>query len=459
MMKGALQMTQHTAEITEQSQSRTPAGKLVRTNGGFVWHIGDENKAAVKTLEENGNVLRRGAATVRVRDDITPQPNISPQSSRASEREPSDTSAVDGQPQNTSFESFEQQQHIRQRENIRGFEADFGGTREPSGRWQGRAGVSDGPTKDSQAHAGSQNVHFHVISARPRPHASGGQESSSFTRRVSPWTMLMDRIGKTAKRFEAAPTTWSDHFQRGALAGLVLGCLSLILFHQVTLPAASAASSGQVENASSNVRPALAPSSAFQVTLPSAQVYMMEFGPFPTTTAAHAAEKQLGQAGVNAEVIQNSNGYSVWVHAALARQDAVKMPVKLSSSRAKSSVDMVSWAAKSLPTTLVDTGAGSAAANQWLADVVTALRVETGAAADETATRDVLQAVKNANKQKPADSIWSAGSVPTSFGALDNEVTAASTLLSRNETQQAEGKILKAWAELYAIRQQALAGN
>ncbi|KPV43225.1 hypothetical protein [Alicyclobacillus ferrooxydans] len=448
-------MTQHTAEITEQSQSRTPAGKLVRTNGGFVWHIGDENKASDKTLEENGNISRRGAerGTVRVRDDVSPQPN------RAIEREPSDTSAVDGQSQNTSLESFEQQQHIREQENIRGFEADLGGTREPSGRWQRRTGVSHGPTEDSQAYAGSQNVHFRVISARPRPHASGGQKSPSSTRGVSAWTRLMNRIAKTAKRFEAAPTTWSDHFQRGALAGLVLGCLSLILFHQVTLPAASAASSGQVENSSSNVRPALAPSSAFQVTLPSAQVYMMEFGPFRTTTAAHTAEKQLGQAGVTAEVIQNSNGYSVWVHAALARQDAVKMPVKLSSSRAKSSVDMVGWAAESLPTTLVDTGAGSAAANQWLAEVVTALRVETGAAAGETATRDVLQAVKNANKQKPADSIWSAGSVPASFGALDNDVTAASTLLSRNETQQAEGEILKAWAELYAIRQQALAAN
>ncbi|QSO45919.1 hypothetical protein [Alicyclobacillus mengziensis] len=318
-----------------------------------------------------------------------------------------------------------------------------------------------------------RHAKIHAVTAR----ASGGHEpggayphrSGRFRRwqgtRVHlgrPVGLLSALRARLPRRTESSSpmAVWRNYFQKGALVGLMLGCISMVLFHQVALPASVSTLTGAgtpseptVVNLSSGTK--------LSVILPNAKVFVLKFGPYTTKTAAVNVLKTLQQSGRAAAIVQDSSGFEVWAGVALSSQAAQTAfdVSKLTAGIGKPSLLSLTWPATPLQTTTVVSRQGTAAVSKWLASLASVLTVETGVVSSETAYRDASQALQNADKQMPPASVWASGSTPPVFAELNRRVSTALSLLAKKQNGQAEQQILSAWIALAALKNQVLTGS
>jgi hypothetical protein len=338
--------------------------------------------------------------------------------------------------------------------------------------------VSSLPTSSFATRKRTQDVKIHVVAADgtqtsgPDKQWAEARRRRFVRRRVTAFRAnrsggvlraLLARFHLRAES-DSAGSVWQNYLQKGALAGLMLGCLSMVLFHQVALPASVSPSSGlETGTASASTPPVvnLSSGSKLSVMLPSVRVFVLRFGPYSTKAAALLALNQLRHSGRAAQVVQEGSGFEVWAGAALGSQTAKTAFAvsKPAATIASSSVLSLTWPATPLQTTAVVSRQGTSAVSTWLASLTSVLTVETGVVVGETAYRDANQALKNANKQMPSPYVWGSGSAPPVITGLYRHVNNALSLLTRKQNVQAEQEILSAWVELASLKSQVLTGS
>lgn len=295
---------------------------------------------------------------------------------------------------------------------------------------------------------------------RSRRVRRGGRNTSVHVNR--PVALLSAFRARLSRRAESSSplAVWRNYFQKGALVGLMLGCISMVLFHQVAIPASVSTLTG----AGTPSEPAvvnLSSRTELSVILPNVKAFVLKFGPYTTKTAAVTVLKTLQQSGRAAAIVQDSSGFEVWDGVALSSQAAQTAfdVSKLTASSGKPSLQSLTWPATPLQTTTVVSRQGTTAVSKWLASLASVLTVETGVVSNETTYRDASQALQNADKQLPPASVWANGSTPTLFAELNRSVSTALSLLAKKQNGQAEQQILSAWIALAALKNQVFTGS
>lgn len=289
---------------------------------------------------------------------------------------------------------------------------------------------------------------------------SGGQ-----TWRV-PWPSS-DTLAKQSPQLSLHETTphisptstvvhWRDAFWRGCMIGLALGCLCMVLFHQLQ-PSALAASIGLKDGADS------LPGAATTLTtrsvpagyvshleLPGATVYVIEQGPFKSKQLAQQAIK--GKPTGTTGMVVGSGPYQVWFAAAMTQQAAGKSLHTIQANGITARVVPLPWRTQLVTVPIVVNPSQQAELDRWLAAEVSAIRVLTAAVSGDTAVADAVQAVQNAKATAPSASLWLDKSLPASLPSLRLDVNQALIHLQKNQRDAAQQSVLDAWSQLNDLR-------
>ncbi|MCF8563550.1 hypothetical protein LLE49_02210 [Alicyclobacillus tolerans] len=185
-----------------------------------------------------------------------------------------------------------------------------------------------------------------------------------------------------------------DSFQTGAVVGLILGCLSLVLFHQLE-PNLSRQASPTPTN------PSISLPASNGLVVPAVHLYALQAGSYPTSTQAQTAVKLLSRHGVKS-VIHSGKNYQVFSSIALNPGDLNKLAGNLKKMGFPAAVVPWSWEAATAstanwphPNSVQDT-------SRWMFAQVSALNALTGSLMDGEPNRDVSAAYTAAAKIQPS---------------------------------------------------------
>jgi hypothetical protein len=204
-----------------------------------------------------------------------------------------------------------------------------------------------------------------------------------------------------------------DAFQVGLIFGLAMGCLGLILFHQ--MPSAPAAG-----NVMSSAWPTTAALSGPQIVLPATNISAVEVGTYPNASAAAAAQTQFKQKGVQTVLYPNSAQKEALI-AAIAMQpgDLQDTSASLQHRGISAQVVQLSMPTKAEPTLPALTKAEGQALTRWLSAEVSAMNALAAWMQDGESERDASTAYTNANKIQPsAQSLAKTGAGATLNGLV-----------------------------------------
>lgn len=241
-----------------------------------------------------------------------------------------------------------------------------------------------------------------------------------------------------------------ESFRMGLVFGLALGCLGLIVFHQ--MPSAKA-----VTATKSSAWPATSALTGPAVTLPATQVYGLSVGVFPDLTSAQVAQARVHNAGVNTVIYPVSGGRQRLL-AGIADQPAdLQSTLKQIENKHlfAQTVHLIT-SAKSTPTLPSISKAEGDRISKWLSAEMGAQNALTGALADGEPARDAAAALAQAKRLQPSVQTLS----NTGYGSLLNGIVSTTAAAARfglqsHRPQQAQQKLMTAYSLFATMKQQS----
>lgn len=191
-----------------------------------------------------------------------------------------------------------------------------------------------------------------------------------------------------------------DSFQSGIIIGLALGCLSLVLFHQMnsgTLVAETSQPAAQLTIPGYN---------SLSMTVPAGHIYSIQVGSYSTKTAAVAAQSALRKKGVPATVHQlggsGQAAYTLLTGVAIYAQDLNSTVTQLNKLGLEAKTVPLVWNAKLVPLNSWSVTSSTAKAiSHWLSADMSTLNALTAAISDGAAKRDARTAANYSKALQP----------------------------------------------------------
>lgn len=312
-----------------------------------------------------------------------------------------------------------------------------------------------GKTLDFPATKSSETVISQVLPERLDPELKGQtsnqKQAVAYTSKRSP-----DR--NDDKTDASSWLRWKEAFRSGIIAGAFLGCLCMVLFHQIGVNRGEAtktvfqSANAVVPSVTSAMAPAPEEGTDVVLTIPSITVHVLEEGPFGSQgEAAKAARVKLnGTTGA----VTGSGPFTVWRAVSLTGNGILKVQSK--SSKDTMTAKVVTLSTKQVPLVLLPQGPDAPAITHWFSAEVSALRTLTGAAQGEMTLSDAVQSVVNADKSRPNGPLSSSAGVLENLIALNRTLDASGQSLRVGHAADAESELLQAWAQLFVIEQNGL---
>ncbi|MCL6598484.1 MAG: hypothetical protein K6T81_07045 [Alicyclobacillus macrosporangiidus] len=245
--------------------------------------------------------------------------------------------------------------------------------------------------------------------------------------------------GRTARR-EQGRRGLRDAFQAGLVFGMGLGCLSMVLFHQLKPDLRVEASA---PSASSAVETVAGPA----VQLPALRLYVLQIGSYSTEAAAEEHRQALSKQGVHT-VVHSGGTYQLWADVSL-RQGSLQDELKtLEGKGVHGSVVFVGWKAHPLAAPAGASEAAVARVNGWLSEATGALNALVGALSDGGLRQDALTACQTAEAHLPAASDWGETGYGERLKSFSSHLQAAATALSRQQMDNSRTAALQALDDL-----------
>lgn len=251
---------------------------------------------------------------------------------------------------------------------------------------------------------------------------------------------------------------WQDALKSGAIVGIAMGCIAMVLFHQLGTKSTTViqASTPFPASATPAVQALAEPTST--INLPGMNGYILTEGPFSSEQRASAVRQQLQVKGQPAVLANTPKGWEVWREAAM---EAAQLPTPPSSRTGAShstatsesvGVKHVYWSSTNVPVSLMMDGSERAQLNQWIAAQISALRTITSAIHGQTPQADALQAVSYASHVTPPAVLASQKGYPGALKQLAADIQTAGRYLAASQTDGAEQTIVDAWVQLQHLQ-------
>jgi hypothetical protein len=229
-----------------------------------------------------------------------------------------------------------------------------------------------------------------------------------------------------------------ETFQFGCVLGLLLGCLSMILFHQME------------PNLSPDVRSSTADgvvlsSSVHSFELPAVKIQLLQSKPVPTRAEADHRAAALNQRGVPAVVHPQGKQYVVWTAAAVRAGHLQKWASASSSNGLAVQPVLLNLSVETVPALSGSNAKSLTEVSNWLSLSAAALKSLTAVQSDGGLPQDAYTAYDTARQQLPGPEAFAEtgkGELLTSFS---KELDAAFAAYRKQQLQEAMRHTLLAY--------------
>ncbi|MCL6516152.1 hypothetical protein [Alicyclobacillus sp.] len=238
-----------------------------------------------------------------------------------------------------------------------------------------------------------------------------------------------------------------DAFRAGLVFGMGLGCLSMVLFHQLkpdwtpsALPA-EAAGAGAVPTISV---------AGPELEVPAVRLYVLAAGSFGTQAEADKRRQELAKAGIQT-VVHTGSTVQLWVDAALRPSSLEDERKALEQKGVHGAVEFVGWNAHAVR---APAGANQDAVRRvddWLSAAVGSLHAATGALSDGGLRQDAKTAQQTADGKAPSAAELSETGYRDRLEAFRDNLRAAVGDLGGSSAQQSRLAMLRALDALTAV--------
>ncbi|MCL6453155.1 MAG: hypothetical protein K6T78_05935 [Alicyclobacillus sp.] len=235
-----------------------------------------------------------------------------------------------------------------------------------------------------------------------------------------------------------------DAFRNGCAAGLALGCLAMVMFHQLEPSGpATAVELGANRAAANGAIAALASTdTGSAVEIPGTAVDVLVSGPYPSKQAAYRVSRLIQPPGV----VVGTGPYRVWWDATLTQDAAASQQQQLKKKGVAASIQKVSWTTASVTLPVATTSDEQKQLENWVAAEVSALRAITGAVLGQAPSADAIQAGANAEHWRPSSDV--SGALPPYWQSGVTDVGQALAQLRAGNNTQAMRFTVRAWYEI-----------
>ncbi|MCL6637628.1 MAG: hypothetical protein K6T26_06750 [Alicyclobacillus sp.] len=245
-----------------------------------------------------------------------------------------------------------------------------------------------------------------------------------------------------------------ETFQLGLALGLALGCVSLVLFHQMrpNEPAESL-SGGTVSTLPATATVSQRPPAG--VVIPSIKVYVLRAGVFAGQQAAQDRWVMLQKHGWTG-VVHHGQQVEVWVGTSLTKSGLSRPLEQLHKLGVAADVVTLTWPSRPIPGL---TGARSSSVDlcsHWLSGAASALQALIGANADGAALIDAETAYTACKRQVPTASDWNETGQAQLFGQFVRDWDSAFQAAAQHHTAEVNLGVLHALDDLSQVAQIAL---
>jgi hypothetical protein len=195
----------------------------------------------------------------------------------------------------------------------------------------------------------------------------------------------------------AASRSMQDTFQLGLTFGLVLGCLSLILFHQLTVSYPS-------QNQQTIGYGGLSTTTA-GFLVPATHLFVQEVGPFTKPGDASPLLQLLSKEKHPGVLVEAKGNYYIWsqlsVH--VSRLKPLKLPS--TSSSVQSKIIQVRWQPTEVAAMRSATASNLSATSTWLDTSVSAITALIAVESNGANSQDAMTAYRTAKSKRPSKEV------------------------------------------------------
>jgi len=197
-----------------------------------------------------------------------------------------------------------------------------------------------------------------------------------------------------------------DSFQTGLIVGLALGCVSLVLFHQMN---AGTAGQTPLQTTTAPAYPGYGVATV-GITVPGVRLFALQNGTFSTLTGANAALAHISKLGMATSVhriyaASGQTSYALLSDVSIYATDLGSVKNRLTKLGIPAKVTSLSWNAQEVPVhSFAQNRALADSISHWLAADVSALNALTASLSDGAAARDATTAFKYSASIQPSQS-------------------------------------------------------
>jgi hypothetical protein len=229
-----------------------------------------------------------------------------------------------------------------------------------------------------------------------------------------------------------------ETFQFGCVFGLLLGCLSMILFHQMEPNLTP-------DVRSTNADGVVLSSSVHAFELPAVKVQLLQSKPIPTRAEADHRAAALSQRGVPAVVHPQGKQYVVWTAAAVRAGHLQKWASASSSNGLDVQPVLLNLSVESVPALSGSNAKSLAEVSNWLSLSAAALKSLTAVQSDGGLPEDAYTAYDTARQQLPSSEAFAETGKSDLLTAYSKELDSAFAAYRKQQLQEAMRHTLLAY--------------
>jgi hypothetical protein len=233
-------------------------------------------------------------------------------------------------------------------------------------------------------------------------------------------------------------STISDSFRSGLIFGLALGCMSLLLFHQVASPGRTDA--GLRDTVGTPTSGVLTRG----IAVPGIHVYGLCIGSYTNSRAALLAAKTYSAKGIPTAVV-HLDKYVLLNQIAVQSRDLNGLVKSLKSNKVPASILPIDAPAQSYPVLPSASAEDLSKTSSWLASETSALVTLASFATDGGRQVDAAHAFQNANALYPSDTVISATGLGVALSQLQKAVEDGNSALAKGDKQGVKTCVMRGY--------------
>lgn len=251
----------------------------------------------------------------------------------------------------------------------------------------------------------------------------------------------------------AAPKRSLASLQGGLVIGMMLGCLSMFLFHEM-LPVASVSSLPVHSSKPKSTRVAqtgVPSTAAVALALPGFQISLVQAGPFSSTKTLNHVRHKLQTSGIQ-PIQSTSSNRSIDLAIADQNQDAHQVATQFTKLTPSVSVHQVQIDAKSIPLLGTVQPAVVSSTQAWLSSSASAFLALSAWLSDHGRISDAQTALSNAQRAFPGKAALAQTGIQSELLDIDKDLNLAQSALNSDNRKHLMNDVLQGVRDMMTLQ-------